>query len=321
MRPKTSRAVCALALTLLSLGTARSAFAQQLNENCTISVLNRNVRVRPDGSWVLPNVPANFGPVRARVTCIVDGQTISGESDPFLVPTNGVVNRPHIVFGQTTPIPRSVSVTAPVATLTQLGGSDQLTVTARYADGTTKDVTSGSGTQYTISNPAIATVSSDGLVQAVQSGTVVIQATHEGASGIASIRIAPAGVDTDGDGIPDDYEIAHGLNPNNPVDALEDPDRDGLTNLQEYLFGTDPHNADTDGDGLTDGDEVARGHQPAAVGHRRRRHQRRPRGAERHESARCRQLQSGRGARLRCRDAWQLRADLQHDRRRRVACS
>jgi len=43
---------------------SQSALAQQLNENCTVSVLNRNVRVNPDGSWVLPNVPANQGPVR-----------------------------------------------------------------------------------------------------------------------------------------------------------------------------------------------------------------------------------------------------------------
>src|SRR2546426_8260036 len=92
---------------------ARQDALAQLNENCTVSVLNRNVRVSPDGSWVLPNVPANFGLVRARVTCVVDGKTISGESEPFLIPANGVVNRPHIVFGRTTAIPRSVSVATP----------------------------------------------------------------------------------------------------------------------------------------------------------------------------------------------------------------
>ncbi len=64
------------------------------------------------------------------------------------------------------------------------------------------------------------------------------------------------GGDSDGDGIPDDWEIAHGLNPNDEFDALEDPDHDGLTNLEEYQLGTDPHNRDTDGDGLSDGDEV-----------------------------------------------------------------
>jgi hypothetical protein len=35
-----------------------------------------------------------------------------------------------------------------------------------------------------------------------------------------------------------------------------DPDRDGLSNIEEYNFGTDPLKADTDNDGLADGDEV-----------------------------------------------------------------
>ena len=46
--------------------------------------------------------------------------------------------------------------------------------------------------------------------------------------------------DTDGDGIPDAYEVAHGMNKNDPADAALDFDGDRLTNLQEYRAGTDP---------------------------------------------------------------------------------
>jgi len=50
------------------------------------------------------------------------------------------------------------------------------------------------------------------------------------------------GLDSDGDGIPDAWELANGLDNNNPDDAGLDSDGDGLTNIEEYYNGTDPHN-------------------------------------------------------------------------------
>ena len=47
-------------------------------------------------------------------------------------------------------------------------------------------------------------------------------------------------VDNDGDGMADDWELANGLSPTNPADANDDPDQDGLTNLQEYQRGSLP---------------------------------------------------------------------------------
>jgi hypothetical protein len=42
-------------------------------------------------------------------------------------------------------------------------------------------------------------------------------------------------VDSDHDGIPDDWETKHHLNPNDPSDANADSAGDGYTNLERYL--------------------------------------------------------------------------------------
>ena len=44
----------------------------------------------------------------------------------------------------------------------------------------------------------------------------------------------PAPKDTDGDGMPDEWETAHGLNPNNATDG-NTVQADGYTNLEHYL--------------------------------------------------------------------------------------
>jgi hypothetical protein len=44
-------------------------------------------------------------------------------------------------------------------------------------------------------------------------------------------------VDTDGDGMPDEWEKANGLNPNDPSDANKDCNGDGYTNIEKYING------------------------------------------------------------------------------------
>lgn len=75
--------------------------------------------------------------------------------------------------------------------------------------------------------------------------------------------------DSDGDGLPDAWEIIHGLDPwddgsrgesspgakDGPNGAKGDPDGDGLINIYEYWSGTNPRAADSDGNGILDSQE------------------------------------------------------------------
>ncbi|MDD4470420.1 MAG: DUF2341 domain-containing protein, partial [Methanoculleus sp.] len=88
----------------------------------------------------------------------------------------------------------------------------------------------------------------------------------------------PFAVDTDGDGLTDSFELLKlGTFPEEPgmmsamggpivaAGTTDDPDGDGLSNLEEQTSGTDPLSADTDKDGLSDADEIQTGTDPCAA--------------------------------------------------------
>jgi len=62
-------------------------------------------------------------------------------------------------------------------------------------------------------------------------------------AGLSSNAVLIVQEDRDGDRAPDDWELAHGLNAGDPSDAGLDEDADGHNNVEEYLAGTDPHDA------------------------------------------------------------------------------
>ena len=58
--------------------------------------------------------------------------------------------------------------------------------------------------------------------------------------GWPELKSLPAPTDSDSDGMPDEWEKQFGLNPHDPSDTAKDNDKDGYTNIEEYLNGTDP---------------------------------------------------------------------------------
>lgn len=187
-----------------------------------------------------------------------DGVTRTGRSAFFEVLAGGSVDVPSITFGSVDPTPASLELTAPVTMLGALGETVQLVAEAIFPDGSAQTVTQA-GTTFRTSNPAIASVDVGGLVTAEASGTVLLSALHEGSLAVLQIQVVLAG-DADGDGLPDDLELANGLDPANSTDAIGDPDGDGLSTLEELLtHGTDHDLADTDGDQINDGEEVVAG--------------------------------------------------------------
>ena len=84
------------------------------------------------------------------------------------------------------------------------------------------------------------------VVPEIADGLAVWETSLPQSSGLVLYLVKDAAHDADGDGIPDAWEAANGLNPLSAADAALDPDGDGLDNLFEFQNGLDPSFFDLD---------------------------------------------------------------------------
>jgi hypothetical protein len=88
------------------------------------------------------------------------------------------------------------------------------------------------------------------IVEETRTGTARFGGTYGDGKGIIDspntvggwpeLKSLPAPADTDGDGMPDEWELRFKLDSQYSSDGPQDQDEDGYTNLEEFLNGTNP---------------------------------------------------------------------------------
>ena len=98
------------------------------------------------------------------------------------------------------------------------------------------------------------------IINDVKNGTGRIIDDEDQVGGWPVLSSDAAPIDSDHDGMPDEWEIARGLSPNDSSDNAADRDSDGYTNVEEYLnylVATRCGSADLDDNGSINWDDLA----------------------------------------------------------------
>lgn len=190
-----------LFLVLSFIGSALRA--ERLDDLWTITAGGQSVEVNLDGTFSIPNVASvdqdgdriadDF--LRIIGTARIGGVDLYAAGGYFRVQGGRKVTVSNEFSTRTSPPqkPERLGASVLIPTLTVLGQTTQVRVTATYSDGSSAEANGSiAGTSYRTSNPDIGTVSSEGVVTAVSQGFVFITAVNEGVSSVVTVIVAPA---------------------------------------------------------------------------------------------------------------------------------
>jgi hypothetical protein len=230
----------------------------------------------PDTTVVLDGAAVLGGGTNA-VTLLVDGTLVITNSDGLTIATNttlagdatvesSVTNNGIISPGSSDRAPGRIDVAGALV----LGGTSQLQVElGGYTPGTDFDFLNVDGPVILngtlsvrlldnflpqMTNGASFTILTSGTPLTGTFANVASGGTLTTTDGYARFTVHYAGqnsvqltdlviLDSDADGLPDWWEDRYGLDKHNPADAAPDADGDGVSNLNEFLAGTNPTNA------------------------------------------------------------------------------
>ncbi len=144
--------------------------------------------VRDQNGIAIPNQPITWSSSAPGVASVSSSGLLTGTSQgtATIIATSGALSTTTTATVNYVTV-ASVSVTPPVANVDD-GGTVTLVATPRDAQG---NPLTGRVVSWSSSSPAVATVSSTGVVTGVSAGTATITATSDGKSGTATLTVDP----------------------------------------------------------------------------------------------------------------------------------
>ena len=176
--------------TAATWSIAAGGAAQSINRLSGFRVSNV---VAPDffggGPGTLPDFLSD-DPVRVIGVSTVGGTNRYLFSEFFHIRQGQTTYVKDLTFNDTPPRkPERLEILAPSRTLA-IGITNQLRVIARYADGTTNEVTRKTDwTSYRLSNPNLATLTPDGVLVPKSPGVLYVTAVNEGATAVTGVNL------------------------------------------------------------------------------------------------------------------------------------